>query len=50
VHENQFVARVPTESRATVGQSLGLALDTAKLAVFDGDSGANLTIPPPHGQ
>jgi multiple sugar transport system ATP-binding protein len=50
VHENQFVARVPTESGATVGQSLELALDTAKLAVFDGDSGANLTIPPPAGQ
>src|SRR6201997_654547 len=47
VHENQFVARVPTESGATVGQSLELALDTAKLAVFDGDSGVNLTVPPP---
>jgi multiple sugar transport system ATP-binding protein len=47
VFENQFVARVPTESNASVGQSLELALDTAKLAVFDGDSGANLTIPPP---
>jgi multiple sugar transport system ATP-binding protein len=46
VHENQFVARVPTESRATVGRSLELALDTTKLAVFDGDSGVNLTIPP----
>jgi multiple sugar transport system ATP-binding protein len=50
VHENQFVARVPAESSASVGQSLELALDTAKLAVFDGDSGANLTIPPPAGQ
>jgi multiple sugar transport system ATP-binding protein len=47
VHENQFVARVPTGSTASVGQSLELALDTAKLAVFDGDSGANLTIPLP---
>jgi multiple sugar transport system ATP-binding protein len=46
VHENQFVARVPTESKATVGQSLELALDTTKLAVFDGDSGVNLTIAP----
>src|ERR1700757_2807612 len=46
VHENQFVARVPTESRATVGQSLELALDTTKLAVFDGDSGVNLTTAP----
>jgi multiple sugar transport system ATP-binding protein len=47
MHENQFVVRVRTESRASVGRSLELALDTAKLAVFDGDSGANLTIPPP---
>jgi multiple sugar transport system ATP-binding protein len=46
VHENQFVARVPAESRATVGQSLELALETTKLAVFDGDSGVNLTIAP----
>ena len=46
VHENQFVARVPAESKATVGQSLELALDIAKLAVFDGDSGVNLTIAP----
>jgi multiple sugar transport system ATP-binding protein len=46
VHENQFVARVPAESTATVGQSLELALDTTKFAVFDGDSGANLTIAP----
>ena len=45
--ENQFVARVPPESKAAKGQSLELALDTVKLAVFDGDSGANLTIPPP---
>ncbi len=47
VHENQFVARVPAESKATLGQSLELALDTSKLAVFDGDSGLNLTIAPP---
>jgi multiple sugar transport system ATP-binding protein len=40
------VARVPAESRATVGESLELALDTTKLAVFDGDSGVNLTIAP----
>jgi multiple sugar transport system ATP-binding protein len=50
VHENQFVARVPIESKATVGQSLELALDTTKLAVFDGESGVNLTIAPPDGQ
>ncbi|MBW0014915.1 sn-glycerol-3-phosphate ABC transporter ATP-binding protein UgpC [Mycobacterium sp.] len=46
VHENQFIARVPPESKAAIGQSLELALDTTKLAVFDGDSGANLTIAP----
>jgi multiple sugar transport system ATP-binding protein len=46
VQENHFVARVPAESKATIGQSLELALDVAKLAVFDGDSGVNLTIAP----
>jgi multiple sugar transport system ATP-binding protein len=46
VYENQFVARVPAESAATLGQSLELALDATKLAVFDGDSGVNLTIAP----
>ncbi|MCV7099274.1 ABC transporter ATP-binding protein [Mycobacterium palustre] len=45
VHENQFVARVPAESKAAVGQPIELALDTAKVAVFDADTGANLTIP-----
>ncbi|EFG74915.1 ABC transporter, ATP-binding protein [Mycobacterium parascrofulaceum ATCC BAA-614] len=43
-HENQFVARVPAESKAAIGQSIELAFDTTKLAVFDADSGANLTI------
>lgn len=43
-HQDQFVARVPAESKAAIGQSLELAFDTAKLAVFDADSGANLTI------
>ncbi len=43
-HENQFVARVPTESRAAIGQSIELAFDTTKLAVFDAGSGANLTV------
>jgi multiple sugar transport system ATP-binding protein len=47
VHENQFVARVPAESKAAIGQSVELAFDTSKLAVFDADSGANLTIPVP---
>jgi multiple sugar transport system ATP-binding protein len=47
VQENQFVARVPAESKATKGQPIELAFDTAKLAVFDADSGVNLTVPPP---
>lgn len=45
LHENQFVARVPAESKLAIGQSVELAFDTARLAVFDADSGANLTIP-----
>lgn len=45
LHENQFVARVPAESKVVIGQSVELAFDTARLAVFDADSGANLTIP-----
>ncbi|OBA63135.1 ABC transporter ATP-binding protein [Mycobacterium sp. 1100029.7] len=46
VAENQFVARVPAESRAAIGQTIELAFDTAKLVVFDADSGANLTLAP----
>ena len=46
VQENQFVARVPAESKAAIGQSIELALDTSKVAVFDADSGVNLTIAP----
>lgn len=45
LHENQFVARVPAESKVAIGQSVELAFDTARLAVFDADFGANLTIP-----
>lgn len=45
LHENQFVARVPAESKVAIGQSVELAFDTTRLAVFDADSGANLTIP-----
>jgi multiple sugar transport system ATP-binding protein len=45
-HENQFVARVPAESKVAIGQSIELAFDTTKLAVFDADSGVNLTISP----
>jgi multiple sugar transport system ATP-binding protein len=46
VQENQFVARVAAESKAANGQSIELAVDTSRLAVFDADSGVNLTIPP----
>ncbi|OBF88280.1 ABC transporter ATP-binding protein [Mycobacterium sp. 852002-51163_SCH5372311] len=44
-HEKHFAARVPAESKAAIGQSIELALDPAKLAVFDAGSGANLTLP-----
>ncbi|CKU61000.1 sugar ABC transporter ATP-binding protein [Mycobacterium tuberculosis] len=45
LHENHFGERVPAESKVAIGQSVELAFDTARLAVFDADSGANLTIP-----
>ncbi|MCV7257466.1 ABC transporter ATP-binding protein [Mycobacterium shimoidei] len=44
---HEFIARVPAQSKAAKGQSLQLAFDTLKLAVFDADSGVNLTVPPP---
>ncbi|ORA82006.1 sn-glycerol-3-phosphate ABC transporter ATP-binding protein UgpC [Mycobacterium malmoense] len=50
VYENQFVARVPAESKAAIGQPLELALDTTKVAVFDADSGVNLTVAPPDAE
>ncbi|CAN5238351.1 trehalose ABC transporter ATP-binding protein SugC [soil metagenome] len=45
--ENEFVARVSTDSKATKGQPIQLAFDTSKLVIFDAESGVNLTIPPP---
>jgi multiple sugar transport system ATP-binding protein len=45
--EHEFVARVPAASKAAKGKSLELAFDTLKLAVFDADTGVNLTVPPP---
>jgi multiple sugar transport system ATP-binding protein len=45
VGENEFVARVSTDSKVTQGQTMELAFDTSKLAIFDADSGINLTIP-----
>jgi multiple sugar transport system ATP-binding protein len=49
IGENELVARLPAESAATAGQRIELALDTTKLAIFDADTGANLTIPPATG-
>jgi multiple sugar transport system ATP-binding protein len=46
VNENEFVARVSTESTATPGQTMELAFDTSKITIFDADTGANLTIAP----
>jgi multiple sugar transport system ATP-binding protein len=46
VGENEFVARVSTESKVAPGQPVELAFDTTKLFIFDADTGANLTIPP----
>jgi multiple sugar transport system ATP-binding protein len=46
VGENEFVARVSTESKVTPGQTMELAFDTSKIAIFDADTGVNLTIEP----
>jgi multiple sugar transport system ATP-binding protein len=46
VDENEFVARVSTESTAAPGQTIELAFDTSKITIFDADTGANLTIAP----
>ncbi len=43
-NENEFVARVSTESKVAQGQTMQLAFDTAKITIFDADSGANLTV------
>ena len=40
--ESRFVARVSAESKAAVGQTVELALDTTNLHVFDAASGLNL--------
>jgi multiple sugar transport system ATP-binding protein len=45
VGENEFVARVSTESTARQGETIQLAFDTSKLTIFDADSGKNLTLP-----
>jgi len=45
VGENEFVARVSTESEAKKGDTIQLAFDPTKLAIFDADTGKNLTLP-----
>jgi multiple sugar transport system ATP-binding protein len=50
VDENEFVARVSTESKVTPGQTMELAFDTSKIAIFDADTGVNLTIEPTGAQ
>jgi multiple sugar transport system ATP-binding protein len=45
VGENEFVARVSTESQAKKGDTIQLAFDTSKLTIFDADTGKNLTLP-----
>lgn len=45
VAENEFVARVSTESQAKQGDTVQLAFDTSKLTIFDADTGKNLTLP-----
>jgi len=44
--QHEFVARVPAASKAAKGKTLELAFDTSQLAVFDAETGANLTVPP----
>jgi multiple sugar transport system ATP-binding protein len=46
VGENEFVARVSTESQAKAGETLRLALDTSKVVIFDAESGRNLSLSP----
>ncbi|CAN5140033.1 trehalose ABC transporter ATP-binding protein SugC [soil metagenome] len=47
IGENEFVARVSTESKAVKGHSVDLAFDTSKVLLFDADTGINLSVPPP---
>jgi len=47
--EREIVARVPAASKAAKGKTLELVFDTAQLAVFDADTGVNLTLPPGSG-
>jgi multiple sugar transport system ATP-binding protein len=49
VGENEFIARVSAESKAKAGDTLELAFDTAKLTIFDAESGKNLSLAPADG-
>ena len=44
--ENLFVARISADSTATTGSKVRLVIDTAKLVLFDAETGANVSIPP----
>jgi multiple sugar transport system ATP-binding protein len=44
VGENEFVARVSTDSHAKKGDTIQLAFDTSKLTIFDAGTGKNLSI------
>jgi multiple sugar transport system ATP-binding protein len=48
--KTELVARVPAESSPARGQTIELSADTTKLAVFDADSGVNLTVRPSDGR
>lgn len=43
--DNEFIARVPMQSAATVGQTLQLALNPDDVVIFDPRTGANLSLP-----
>jgi len=43
IGENRYVARVSADSRAATGQTVELALNAAKVHVFDAASGVNLS-------
>ena len=45
IGESEYVARVSAASKVAEGQPVELAFDTTKIAIFDADTGANLTIP-----
>ena len=47
VGENEFVARVSTESKVTRARPCSWRSTPSKLAIFDADTGVNLTIPAP---